>query len=297
MRLMVLGAGGMLGHKLTQVLSRKFNVCGTVRSEAARARVARLGDGFRVMPGVGAEAFDTVKEAVREIQPDAVINAIGVVKQREEAQDPVASIAINALFPHRLASLCRAGGARLIHFSTDCVFTGRRGPYAEGDTADAEDLYGRTKLLGELNDPGCLTLRTSMIGRELGTRHGLLEWFLSQEGGKVRGYRKAVFSGLTTIALAEIIAALLTERPDLEGLWNVASKPMDKHRLLTLIKEVYDLEVRLEPDETVVCDRSLKGEPFWKALGRRPPSWEEMIQEMYQDPTPYSKLGGENVHG
>ena len=179
---------------------------------------------------------------------------------------------------------------RLIHISTDCVFSGRKGNYREGDVPDAEDLYGRTKLLGEVSDEGCLTIRTSMIGRELETSNGLIEWFLSQEDKTISGYKKSVFSGFTTNALAEIIAGIITKNPELHGVWHVASEPISKFELLSLVKQVYGLNIRIEPDETVVCDRSLNSERFRKVTGFVPPTWHDMIEQMYRDSTPYSKL-------
>src|SRR5207253_2340396 len=153
--------------------------------------------------------------------------------------DPVVCLSINSLFPHRLARLCHAAKARLIHVSTDCVFSGRKGNYTEADQPDAEDLYGRSKLLGEVQGPGCLTLRTSIIGRELDTRQGLVEWFLSNQGRKVKGYRRAIFSGLTTDALSELIGRIILNHPDLEGLWHVASAPINKFELISLVRDVF----------------------------------------------------------
>lgn len=296
MRILVLGATGMLGHKLIQVLSERFEVIGTVRGPAKTyvdhpvlRQMALLGD-------VRAKSFDTVLRARAEAQPDAVVNCIGIIKQHPAAADPLQSIAVNALFPHRLAQLCQAAGSRLIHISTDCVFSGRKGNYVESHVADAEDLYGRTKYLGEVSYAGCLTLRTSMIGRELATSHGLIEWFLSQEGKTVPGYTRAIFSGFTTNALAEIIAQVITDHPDMQGVWHVASDPISKFELLSLVKQVYGLDIQIEPDETVVCDRSLNADRFRQATGFVPPTWPNLIEQMYQDPTPYSELRRSHVN-
>jgi dTDP-4-dehydrorhamnose reductase len=186
-------------------------------------------------------------------------------------------------------------GIRLIHISTDCVFSGRKGNYTEDDVSDAEDLYGRTKFLGEVGGDGCLTLRTSIIGREMETSHGLIEWFLSEEGKTVRGYKRAIFSGFTTIALGDIIARLIVEHQDLHGVWHVASKPINKFDLLELVREVYGLTIEIEPDESVVCDRSLNSDRFRRATGLVAPAWPDMIMEMYRDPTPYSELRRPNA--
>ena len=295
MNIVVLGATGMLGHKLIQVLDPHFHVTGTVRGSAAAYADHPILGQMSLVSNVQAEDFDSIVHVLASARPTVVINCIGIVKQLPEASDPMLSIAVNALFPHRLARLCRAAGVRLIHISTDCVFSGKRGNYIETDVADAEDLYGRTKLLGEVSQQGCLTLRTSIIGRELGTSHGLLEWFLSQEGQTVRGYKRAVFSGFTTQVLAEIIARVIGDHPDLHGIWHVASEPIDKFALLSLVKQVYGLNIHIEPDEAVVCDRSLKADRFREATGLVPPAWPIMIEQMYRDPTAYPKRRGAYV--
>ena len=290
MRVLILGGSGMLGHKLWQTLRPRFDTYVTFRQRASA--YARLGvfDTERAVGGVSALDFDSVARAFARVRPEAVVNCIGIVKQDAAATDPLTSIAVNALFPHRLAALCRAAGARLVHLSTDCVFSGRAGNYAEADAQDAGDLYGRTKLLGEVGGEGCLTLRTSMIGRELSGAHGLVEWFLSQRTGRVRGFRRAVFSGFTTEALSGIIAGVVADHPNLSGVWHVAAEPINKFDLLTLVKQTYGLEVEIEPDEAFVCDRSLDGGRFREATGFRPAPWPEMIERMSGDATPYEDI-------
>jgi dTDP-4-dehydrorhamnose reductase len=287
MRILILGGSGMLGHKLWQQFAPRFDTYATFRP-AQFSTYERFGifDKARAIGGVSAEDFESVERAFESAQPEVVVNCIGIVKQDAAAKDPLASISVNALFPHRLAALSRAKGARLIHLSTDCVFSGRKGNYVETDTPDAEDLYGRTKLLGEVDYENCLTIRTSMIGRELSGAHGLIEWFLSQQGKTVRGYRRAIFSGFTTLALSEIIASVITDHPQLRGVWHVASEPINKFDLLTLVKEAANLNIRIEPDETFVCDRSLNDARFRQATGFAPPSWSDMILRLFQDTTP-----------
>ena len=292
MKILVLGATGMLGHKLMQVLSHRFKVTGTVRGPATIYADHPVLRQMSLLGDVRVENFDSVVHALATARPVVVINCIGIVKQLPAARDPLLSITINALLPHRLARLCQAADIRLIHISTDCVFSGRQGNYRESDVPHPEDLYGRTKFLGEVSYDGCLTLRTSMIGRELETSHGLLEWFLSQEGKTIRGYKRAIFSGLTTNALAEIMAQIITDHPDMQGVWHVASEPISKFELLSLVKQVYGLDIQIEPDETVVVDRSLNAERFRQATGFVPPSWSDMIEQMYRDSTPYSELRG-----
>ena len=297
MRVLILGGSGMLGHKLWQNFSRRFDAFVTFRQPGSAYAWTGLFDPSRSVGGVSATDFDGVTRAFAVARPDAVVNCIGIVKQDAAAKDPLTSIAVNALFPHRLAALARAAGARLIHLSTDCVFSGRAGNYSESDAPDAADLYGRTKLLGEVEGPGALTLRTSMIGRELSGAHGLVEWFLSQRGGRVRGFRRAVFSGFTTQALADVLADIVEHRPELQGVWNVAAEPINKLDLLTLVRDSYGLDIEIEPDENFVCDRSLDAARFREAAHFAPPTWPEMVERMRRDSTPYEEIRRVHVKG
>ncbi|MFN2499494.1 MAG: dTDP-4-dehydrorhamnose reductase family protein [Pyrinomonadaceae bacterium] len=290
LRLLILGGSGMLGHKLWQVLSQRFDAFVTFRNLADAYTRYGIFDAERSLGGIAADDPDALSKAISRINPDAILNCIGVVKQDAAASDPLTSISVNALFPHQLAKLSRASRARLIHISTDCVFSGRQGNYSEEAIADAEDLYGRTKYLGELSGEGCLTLRTSMIGRELKGTHGLVEWFLSQQGNKIRGFRRAVFSGFTTNALATIIGDIVERHPNLEGVYNLAANPISKFDLLTLIKQKGGLEIDIEEDETFICDRSLNGERFNAATGFVPPDWSDMVENIFSDSTPYDEI-------
>lgn len=282
MRVLVLGAYGMLGHKLMQVLDGPFEVYATarVRRDDVPDHVVRKD---RLVTGVTAESTDTVTRAIADLRPAAVINCIGLVKQREAAKDPIPSLEINALFPHRLAVLCRAARARFVHFSTDCVFSGRKGAYRETDTPDAEDLYGLSKRLGEVSDPGCVTVRSSIIGPELGGGVGLLDWFLRNRGGRVKGFTRAIYSGLTTVQMARVVGHILKEEPDLSGVWQVASEPISKFDLLRLIDRRFGLGIDVEPDSGFECDRSLDGTRFAQATRLVIPPWEAMIDEMAKD--------------
>jgi dTDP-4-dehydrorhamnose reductase len=287
LRVLVLGGAGMLGHKLCQLFSRQFDIWTTVRSSYGEYAKYNLFNPDRMIGGVEATNFDSVVRVLADVKPDVVINCIGIIKQLKSAKDPIVSLNINSLFPHRLANLCQASRTRMIHISTDCVFSGRKGGYIEADQSDAEDLYGRTKFLGEVNAPGCLTLRTSIIGRELNTASGLIEWFLSNKGGKVRGYNNAVYSGLTTIAFANVIADVLQKHPDITGLFQVSSDPISKFDILTLVNNTYSLDIEIEPDKEFTCLRNLNSMRFRQATGFSPPSWAQMIDDMYRDPTPY----------
>jgi len=287
---LILGANGMLGHKLMQVLSRKYSVTGTIRRNASEMENHPILSSMNIMGNIRADDLASVSRIIEKSNPKVIINCIGIVKQLPEAQDSLQSIAINALFPHQLAKICRDNGIRLIHLSTDCVFSGQKGHYTEEDPSDAEDLYGKTKFLGEIDYPGCLTIRTSIIGREIGTSHGLIEWFFSQEGKTVFGYKKAIFSGFTTLALSEIISKIISDYPDVHGVRQVASDPISKYDLLNIVKKTYAMNIMIEPDESVINYRDLDSAKFKKDTNINLPSWETMINDMYRDPTPYTTV-------
>jgi len=274
-----------LGHRLFTYLSDKFGhdeVYGTMRrGEGRHWFVSEYAD--LIITNVDAHCYDSIARVIGEVRPDIVINCIGIIKQLNIANDPLIIVPINTLFPHRLAALCKVSGAKMIHVSTDCVFSGRKGNYTEDDTPDPIDLYGHTKLLGEVTAQGCLTLRTSIIGRELHTKYGLIEWFLSQRGKTVKGFSRAIYSGFTTQALVEIIGNLIEQHPDLSGLWHVSSAPISKYDLLQLVKNTFKLNISIEKDETFFCDRSLDSSRFRKIVGDTPSTWPEMIERLYHD--------------
>lgn len=289
MKVVILGGGGMLGHKLWQVFSPRFDTYVTVRQSTSAYTRYGIFDPNRLRGGVDAFQFDSIVRTVADLRPDIVVNCIGIVKQSAEVNDRVYTLPINAVLPHKLKNLCRVAGARLIQISTDCVFSGRRSMYTENDESDATDLYGRSKFLGEVTGNGCLTIRTSIIGRELSTHYGLVEWFLSSVGQTVKGYVNAIFSGFPTLVLAEILANIIENFPSLSGVWQVSSDPISKYDLLKLIRSSYNLRVEIEPYEAFRADRSLDSTRFRAATGFSPASWPEMVKRMAQDPTPYNQ--------
>jgi len=287
---MIMGGSGMLGHKLWQILGQKHNAWRTLRDDLTQHHASVVFSDAKSIGGISVQDFDSVVRSFNEARPEVVVNCVGIVKQQAAAKDPLQCTEVNSVFPHRLAGLCRAVGARLIHISTDCVFSGRKGNYVETDNTDAEDLYGRSKLQGETTGPGCLTIRTSIIGRELTSSYGLVEWFLAQEGKPIKGYKKAIFSGFTTIALSRIIGSIIENNPKLEGLYHISADPISKYDLLELIKQTYSRQITIVPDSAFCCDRSLDSGRFRAATGFVPPSWPRMIEEMFQDPTPYDQI-------
>jgi dTDP-4-dehydrorhamnose reductase len=281
MKILILGGDGMLGHQLLIAYQQRHDVRVTLRRDLNDYDSCGLFNTENSYAGVDVRNNNRLVEVFSEFHPEAVINAVGIVKQHVEAKVAIPSLEINALLPHRLALLCRATGARLVHLSTDCVFSGKKGNYIETDESDAHDLYGKTKHLGELHEDHCLTLRTSIIGLELSRCKSLVEWFLTQKGA-IKGFQKAIFSGFTTIEMSRIIENLLINYPDASGLYNVASFPINKYELLLLLKNKLELDINIHPDESVKIDRSLDSSRFQKEFNYSPPPWDSMIEELAQ---------------
>ena len=281
MKVLVLGAGGMLGSAMFSVLSENpgLDVSGTLRT-GAKQNYFLAGGGEKLLLNVDVQDLPSLRSLLDEVRPQAVINCVGVIKQLADSHDALISIAINSLLPHQLAELCGQVGARLVHFSTDCVFSGRQGNYAEGDFSDAEDLYGRSKFLGEVSYPHALTMRTSIIGHELGSRHSLVDWFLAQTG-QCNGYTEAFFSGFPSVELARIVSEFILPNKNLSGLYQVAAERISKYDLLSLIAEEYDFPIKIVPSDVVKIDRSLNGSRFNAEAAYTPPDWPTLIKKMH----------------
>jgi len=282
-RILVLGGDGMLGHQLLKHFSAKHELRVTLRQDRSAYTEYGLFDDANAYTGIDIRSLARLSEVFADFRPEAVINAVGIVKQRQSAKDVVASLEINALLPHRLATLSRACNARFVHMSTDCVFDGARGAYTEDDVSNAQDIYGRTKYLGEVHDVGCITLRTSIIGLELSRKASLVEWFLAQQG-KISGYDRAIYSGLTTQEMARIIEHVLSDETGLHGLWHVASKPISKYQLLRRVADrIGKTDIEIERDESFVLDRSLDASRFNTRMGYEAPEWDRMLDELAAD--------------
>ena len=279
MRILIFGGDGMLGHQLLMQLQSGHDVKVTLRQNLMAYAPFKIFNSNNVYDGIDIRSMERLIEVMADFRPEAVINAVGIVKQRPSAKESIPSLEINALLPHRLAVLCKAVGARLIHLSTDCVFSGKKGNYLESDPCDAEDLYGKSKYLGEVQETNCLTLRTSIIGREL-TRHtSLLDWFLAQNG-QVRGFSKAIYSGFTTLEMSRIIEKMLVDHPSASGVYQVSSNPIDKYALLLLIRERFGLNIEIISDNSFICDRSLDSTRFRSQFNYTPPTWHAMVEEL-----------------
>lgn len=282
MRVLVLGASGMLGNAVMRFFakSKGFDVVGSVRSFSVKPNVP-FSFAEKMIVGHDLMNHDHLMDLYIRARPNIVINCVGLVKQLHQANDPLEAIPINGLLPHRLVRLCDLSKSRLIHISTDCVFSGSKGSYRESDLPDAIDLYGRTKLLGEVDSPNAITLRTSIIGHELHGSRSLINWFLSQEG-KVKGYTKAIFSGLPTVEVARIIRDFVVPNTRLRGLYHLSAQPISKYELLKTVASVYEKSIILVPDESVVIDRSLDSSLFRSETGYNPEQWPELIRRMHQ---------------
>lgn len=282
MKVLVLGITGMLGNAMFRVLSENpdLEVFGTARSGNYNQKFPAKSQ-KKILTGVDVENHDSLVNIYASIKPNVVVNCIGLVKQLANANDPLSAIPINALLPHRLAQLCKINGARLVHISTDCVFSGAKGSYLESDFPDADDLYGRSKLLGEVTERHTITLRTSIIGHELNGHRSLVDWFIAQKD-TAKGYTRAIFSGLPTVELATIIRDKVLPNPHLYGLYHVASEPINKFELLKLVAHTYGKKIAITPSEELIIDRSLNADRFNQAFDYSPPQWADLIERMFQ---------------
>jgi dTDP-4-dehydrorhamnose reductase len=281
MRVLILGVTGMLGNAVHACFRQdcEHEVWGTMRSDSGKRYFPEASEA-NLVSNVDVLDLDALTNLLLSVKPQVVINCVGLIKQLADANDPLTALPLNSMLPHRLSKLCALAGARLVHISTDCVFSGRTGNYTESDVSDAEDLYGKSKYIGELKEaPHAITLRTSIIGHELNSNNALVDWFLSQEG-EVKGYAKAIFSGLPTIELARIIKNYVLPNSELHGLYQVAAKPINKLALLRLVAEVYGKNTTIHPDETVCIDRSLNPSRFNQASGYVAPEWPELVKLM-----------------
>jgi len=281
-KILILGAAGMSGSALIRYFSSdvNFTVYGSVKTSNLVRQLEARTPNAQIISSINVENQDCLTRLFDSVKPDFVVNCVGIVKQLPQSNDPLAVLPINSLLPHRLARLCEIVGARLVHLSSDCVFSGKKGSYLESDVPDATDLYGRSKLLGEVDYPNAITLRTSLIGPELHGARSLLNWFLAQDSS-VRGFTKAVFSGLPAIEVARIIEKYVLLHPELHGVYHLSVDPISKYDLLHMIKAVYKKKIEIIPDESLLIDRSLDSTRFQEATGFAPKPWRELVQAMH----------------
>ena len=282
-RVLVIGSGGMLGSAVFRFFAadQRFEAFGTIRSPGKIGHFTAE-EHEKLFVNIDAASDDDLLSVFSAVRPDIVVNGVGVIKQDEAVRNQLKTLAVNAVLPHRLVQYCQLSGARLVHMSTDCVFSGDKGSYREEDFPDANDFYGRSKYLGEVDYPNAVTLRTSIIGHELESSKSLIDWFLSQSG-RVKGYRKAIFSGFPTVEIARVIRDFVMPNEDLRGVYHLSAAPIDKFSLLSLVNDIYDLGIEIQPDSAVVIDRSLNSERFRGATGFCPDPWPTLIARMHQE--------------
>ncbi|MCK5092793.1 MAG: SDR family oxidoreductase [Gammaproteobacteria bacterium] len=280
MKILILGGDGMLGHVLLTNMQSRHNVKVTLRCDVQSYERYGLFNEENTYYNIDPLREHKLYSVLEEFRPDVVVNALGVIKQRSEANKFIPAIETNALFPHILALACKCINARLVQMTTDCVFSGKTGNYSEIDKPDADDLYGKTKHLGELDYSHCITLRTSFFGLELRNKSGLIEWFISQKG-KIKGFSGAIYSGLSTSEMSSVIEMVIIKFPTMNGLWHVASEPIDKFRLLKILAEKLGRsDIEIESDDAFKCDRSLNAAEFISKTGYQPPSWPDMLEQL-----------------
>jgi len=282
--ILVLGATGMLGHMLVRVLSKTHSVFGTISNPYDQNDyIDRLLPRSQCIDQVDVTDVSRVVSVIRKGQPDVVLNCVGLIKHKMDERRILDAILVNSVFPHQLAEMCTEFGIRLIHFSTDCVFAGTPGMKRMTDIPDAVDVYGSTKRLGEVDYGTSLTLRTSIVGRQIVGAESLIEWAFSRRGQTIDGYRNAIYTGLTTRALSDVVAQVIDECPDLAGLYQVASSPISKFELLSELNVRLHLGMTINRNTTFECDRTLDGSEFSKVTGIQVPSWESMLSELCED--------------
>lgn len=290
MRVLILGAGGMLGHKIYMRLKDKMDTWAMARGEFARYAKWGVFDQKRFMAGVKADDEKTLLAALDVNKPKFIINCIGVTTRKIGPDDEAQVIRINSVLPHVLNAWGRRNGARVIHFSTDCVFSGKTGPYTEADIPDAEDLYGRSKLLGELYSAPGITLRSSIIGHEISHRTELVEWLISQRGGRIKGFSEVIYSGVTTNYMAYLVDNIIQANVELSGLYQFGSEPISKYELLSKLNSALNLGIAIDKDASKKSDKSLAGNRLYETLkNTEKPSWDRMIAELAAEHTFYQR--------
>lgn len=281
MKILVLGATGLLGNAMFRSLSKLAGarVTGSIRSLDRRALFAPE-HAAQLAVLENAEDATQLARLLDAAAPDVVVNCVAA--GRPAPADPLRSIQVYSVLPQRLSHLCRLANARLVQISSDGVFSGKRGSYSEDDVPDADDLYGISKLLGEISAPHAITLRTSIIGHEMQSGSGLLEWFLAQRR-QCRCYTRAIFSGFPTIVLADVVRDVVLPRPELSGIFHLATRPISKFDLLQLVASRYGKNIELIADDRDSPDRSLVADRFKSVTGYVAPDWPELVDAMYCD--------------
>ena len=284
MKILILGSNGLVGNTISRYFFEKENYQTiAILRDYSKLKLfhKKFHQKFLVIENI--LDYEKTKKIIKSVKPDILINCLGITN-KEITNNPKQIekfIIINSLFPHWLQRLCSNIDARLIHFSTDCIFSGKKGFYSEKDIPDPPDIYGRSKLLGELNYENTLTIRKSVIGHELASKNGLLEWFLAQNNC-VQGYKNVIFSGITVLELARLIDTYIIPRSDLKGILNISGQSISKFDLLKILANVYNKSIEIIPNESMNINRTLNGSQFNKLTGYRISPWSSLIKSMYE---------------
>lgn len=279
MRILVLGGTGLIGNRLTRQLRQNADVYASTRTSSVEMPVLEnILEPNKWIFGLDATDFQFLEAEIKRLKPDVIVNCVGVVKQQINSKNVEATILLNSVLPWRLSRFAEKYDFKLINFSTDCVFSGEIGKYKESSTPDAVDLYGRSKILGELNNAHVLTVRTSFVGREIKTFTNLFEWVQRCRSNKIVGYKQVIYSGLTTQAISEVIEKLIFDFSALTGLWHVSSEPISKYDLICLLNNSLNLKLDIESSEEIFCDRSLDSTAFASKTGLVVPNWITMVE-------------------
>ena len=283
-KIFVLGATGMLGHKMCQVLSGadEFYVYGGLRGRAEAVKALPFFQDTDLVGGLDVNDWGRAKDSIANLKPDVIVNCVGLTTRKIDPAASAQVVELNALLPHRLAHLATDLGARMIHFSTDCVFQGGAGPYAVDHPKDAQDLYGMSKALGEVDAPGCLTIRSSIVGREIRGFTEFFEWIFSQKGQGVSGFTKALYNGLTTKFMAELVRDLILQSPDIRGILQIGSQPASKAQLIQQVSDIFDLGITVNSVDQGK-DKTLQTQVAQQDIGFQPPTWAELISDLKRE--------------
>lgn len=281
MRILIFGAGGMIGHRMFKTLKKQgHEVFGTLKKDLKEYDQFNIFKKSEIVTHLDVLDSKYVIESLNQIQPDVVLNCVGITLRKPEITDEAYCTKVNAEFPHLLDRWCTENKKYLIHFSTDCVFSGKDGPYTEDSVKSATDIYGRTKAAGEVSSAYSLTLRGSMIGLELFGKTELLEWALSQKGQTIKGYSQAIYSGITTNLMGDLVSKIIAKPPFLTGLYQVSSDPISKYDLLVLINKVFNLNMTILKEEAHATSKVLISKKIQNQIGFICPGWNEMLDQI-----------------
>lgn len=286
MKVALLGSTGMIGHRVLLELLKceQIDVVGLSRSTNHKSLIQKFSDRDGFYEGVDMADFKQVELLLEKIKPEVIINAVGITIRKLNQPDSFEkAFQVNTLLPKTLQKWVQKNNARLIHLSTDCVFSGAKGNYTEIDIPDANDVYGKTKFAGEVEGKNCLTLRFSAIGRELESHTELLDWFLQQNNKNIQGHEKAIYTGLTTAQLSEEIVKIVLNHKNLEGLYQISNQAISKYELLCLLKKAYGLNLNIEKIDGKNSNKALLSNKYKEATGFVPRDWSTLINNLIND--------------